>query len=200
MLQITLFCGVRFSAWKSGGVKFWTLTCLTLTAPYIAQNSAKMFLSQRLHLLGVQQSTQALHSNHYQLLTDDFHIPYCQTARLPKPTLYTGYWERFRRPNGFPAQNLAALFSAVWHHCYCAMNSQEQLNERWHYKCFHRLWLMMSNAKLFERVRSPYGAQIWTWPKASVILECLRCSNLNVANYVSFGAIEKVYNGSGEEV
>ena len=124
-------------------------------------------------------------------------LPDCQTTN---PTLYTGYWERFRRPNGFPAQNLAALFSAVWHHCYCAMNSQEQLNERWHYKCFHRLWLMMSNAKLFERVRSPYGAQIWTWPKASVILECLRCSNLNVANYVSFGAIEKVYNGSGEEV
>ena len=41
-----------------------------------------MFLSQRLHLLGVQQSTQALHSNHYQLLTDDFHILYCQTTQL----------------------------------------------------------------------------------------------------------------------
>ena len=40
-----------------------------------------MFLSQRLHLLGVQQSTQALHSNHYQLLTDDFHILYCQTTQ-----------------------------------------------------------------------------------------------------------------------
>ena len=168
MLQITHFCGERFLAWKSGSLKFWTISCLTLTGPCNAQNSAKMFLSQRLHLLGVQQSTQALHSNHYQLLTDDFHILYCQTARLPNPTLYTGYWERFHRPNGSQAQNLAALFSVMWHHCYCAMNSQEQLN-----KCFHRLWLMMSNAKLLERVRSPYAAQIWTWPKASALLECL---------------------------
>ena len=188
MLQITHFCGVRFLGWKSGSV----------TCPCNAQNSAKMFLSQRLHLLGVQQSTQALHSNHYQLLTDDFHILYCQTARLPNPTLYTGYWERFHRPNGFPAQNLAVLFSAIWHHCYCAMNSQEQLNKRWHYKCFHRLWLMMSNAKLLERVRSPYVAQIWTWPKASALLECLRCSNLNVANYDSFGAIEKLNDNEKE--
>ena len=123
MLQITHFCGERFLAWKSGSLKFWTISCLTLTGPCNAQNSAKMFLSQRLHLLVVQQSTQALHSNHYQLLTDDFHILYCQTARLPNPTLYTGYWERFHRPNGFLAQNLAALFSAIWHHCYCAMNS-----------------------------------------------------------------------------
>ena len=71
----------HFLAWKSDGVKFWTISFLTLTGPCNAQNSAKMFLSQRLHLLGVQQSTQALHSNHYQLLTDDFHILYCQTTQ-----------------------------------------------------------------------------------------------------------------------